>query len=728
MQLDYSRKSFETNDLEFRLGDVQRNTLKNNKVVAALEYSLKNQNIIKVPSNQPQQITPGSDIVFRFDKAYLASNSYLNRCKMIADVDVKLTLTAASLNSQYPTYTASGTASAGFPAALVTKNGFDSRNSALEPFVINKLLTRREIDFSGKAIQSQSFLDPCEIDEISCLYNQDSLETLGIYPEKVRANSGYMAELYGSAPELPSFYDNLQSSLVSYANQNKYLINQPTYKRNNNGNYYYIKSSVYYTSAGVEVGGFTFTRNGQSQMSGKFQGSTPANILNSAETIFREPCPIISLTAAGITALGANGYQIITFAVEEDLISDLFTNIYVDKPRYYAMNSSELNFRFSQSAVPNQFFKTSNVSVNNVQVTLKSLDLQFSTFNLGTVQIPFFNYEIPFFIQTTNQIVSKPLLGVDGAYVGNVDFPVISYTTIPHYIKIDAFGNLNNTTGWQSITSNIAMSTLALQVDQDVGNSLQQMTMEELQRRTMANLGQWHQSWERTVRRMPVVANHIKFLTGTTLPANYLNSQYAADATSVTSSAPLVPFLLLRVGTDIRLAPGLEPGMRERVNMSFKIGFNQVYSNTNTPVVKITGYTLGKYIVSPVNGLLDTTEVSYSRDEWIRRVGEINSVISKQKESGTLDTWKQSYVLPDDMVLGGSWFTSLASKIGPAMSGLKNIANVASTVASHTGMLHPAMGTLGNVAKTAYNTIEKLGYGDPSHTMASARGRNVKYV
>ena len=73
MQLEAQRTGFAANELEFRLSDVQRNTISNNKVIAQLDYSLKNQNTITIPSNT-STVTPGSEGVFSFDKSYYKIN------------------------------------------------------------------------------------------------------------------------------------------------------------------------------------------------------------------------------------------------------------------------------------------------------------------------------------------------------------------------------------------------------------------------------------------------------------------------------------------------------------------------------------------------------------------------------------------------------------------------------------------------------------------------------
>lgn len=753
MELEAVRTGFRPDELEFRLGEIQKNTIRNNKVVAALEYSLKNQSIIEVPSNQPSGISAGSDIVFRFDKAYLASNSYLNRCKLIGEIEVKMLSNAnfsgdglagaMHLDTAYPADLA---ANAGLipTASKLIPRLFDNRNSAPVPFVLNKMLTRREIDFSGKAIQSQSFLDSNEIDEITCLYNQDTLETLGIYPEKVYGVNGDMKLIYGETPGKADYYDRAQSAVIAWGNNNEYLKEMPIYKRNTNGNYYRIVSSVYKRKIDdAVIGGYTFEYNGNNPVVASVQGTASYVEL---ENIQGCPCPNVRLTAAGQAYITAGGtytsgndgaYQVVRFRIEEDMISDLFTNIYVNKPRYYAMNSSELNFRFSQSANMNRFFNTSNLPVNDtngVSVSLKSLSLQFSTFNLGNIQVPFFNYEVPFFIQTMNQ--QKTTL--DGNGNGTVSFPAISYSTIPHYIKIDNFIDEVSSTNPAKWISNMVGSTgITLKIDQDFGNSLQQMSYEELVRRTLANLGQFHQSWERVSRKMPNEWNYVA-LTGTTDSAtNYRTNLQASMPVAVdvstslaksVSSQPIVPFLLLKVGTDIRLAAGLEPGMRERVNMTFTMNMK----NSSTPngkldvITKVVAYSLGKYVVSPVNGLLDTLEVSYSRDEWLKRLAVANNELQIAKNEGKMEHWVQEYQVPENMVLGGSWLSTLASNIGPVLTGIKHLAKFTHDMASRTGALHPAIPMVGRVAKATHQALDTLGFGEGG--ASGGRTRNVKYV
>lgn len=725
MELDYTIVN--PDEVSYRLSEIQKNTIANNSVVAQLEYGLQNQNKIRVPS-QTDTITAGSQVVFSFDKAYLANNSYLNRCKMIGTVKVKLTLNNLTLDAAAnPLSAANYNVTTGRRNNDDNNHGWNPSNSALTPFILNKILARREIDFSGKAIQAQSFLLPQEVDELACMFNQDTLETLGIYPEKVKGYQGFVSDVYSAGPGLPNFYDGAQSALVWYGDSTDYAVKQSIYKRNQNGNYYWQLSNSYYTSAGVSVGGLTFEKAGNG--SGLVVTSTNGTMTNLARADdgqtpaalqgFAEFNPQINLTAAGITAIGNGGYQEIEFVVEEDLISDLFTNIYVDKPRYYAMNSAELNFRFDQSLLSNTFYKTCISTVNvSPSVQLTNLKLEFSTFNLGTVQIPFKNFEVPFFMSIENkqQVV---LTSFEGGTIenGSMTMPTISYSTVPHYIKIDLYETANSN-DWQLLTKNIGISAISLQIDQDIGNALQQLNIQDLYKRTLKNLGMWHQSWDRVYYSSNNQKTFPPATAAADLPGNYRTLQPYSFPSVNNSTGPILPFLLLKVGTDIRLQPGLAPGMRERINLSFTIRADNVYCSQTAAEFKVTAYRCAKYVLSPVTGLLDTVEVSTSREQWLTHIAALNTKLSDAEASGELRKFTETYDIPESMVLGGSWFSGLARAVGPVVNSVRAVARKAAPI------LRGISDVADDVSK--FDNLGDIGMGRKAAPKRS--GRSVRYV
>lgn len=723
MQLESQRTGLRPDELEFSLGEIQRNTISNNKIVAQLDYSLKNQSTITVPSNT-STVTPGSEIVFSFDKSYLANNSYLNRCKMRGEFAVRLPLEDLNGDPTAPAEYNTGAGPAiGQRTTQVNNHGWDPSSMALAPFVLNKALSRREIDFSGKSIQTQTFSDQHDIDELACMYNQDTLEIMGIYPDTIRGLSGEVSDVYGSGPGLPAFYDGAQSATIDYSNKYEYLNNQAFYKRNQNGKYYYTKSNTYYTSANVVVGGCTYEKAGGSIALSRVNITGAVNI--SGEGSNQQSLdynPRLDLTPAGVTAIASGGYQVIVFAVEEDLISDIFTNIYVDTPRYYAMNSAELNFRFEQSGNLNSLFKTRTPQLGggSPTVTMTKLDLEFITFNLGTIQIPFDTFEVPFFLQVANR-QNKQLSANSNGKV-DIEVPVIAYSTVPHYIKIDLF-QASEATDWQKLTKLLSISGLKLKIDQDVGNALQQMSIHDLYMRTLKNLGMWRQSFDRVYRHMVAEANTSPQYAGASLASNYLTAESYSHPQAESSSAPIIPFLLLKVGSDIRLQPGLEAGMRERINMTFTVSGDHIWCGGTLDVTtKITAYTCGKYIISPLNGLLDTVEVSYSRNEWVDRITTMNNELEDAKSSGKIEKWHQQYTIPQSMVLGGSWFSGLAKAVGPVLSTVKRIARKVADVADSdiARDLFPSSSNLvSQVGRKTHDVLDTMGMG---------KTRRIKYV
>jgi hypothetical protein len=708
LELEPNNGEFHTDDLQFTLSEIQKNTLANNDVVASMEYTLKNQNTIKIPSNS-NPISAGSQITFRFDKSYLSSNSYLNRCKMIGDIKTDISGSVGNLAAN--TYVASGTASAGQGSGTFYLPSLWNRmNSSLKPFILNKCLSTRDIDFSGKAIQSQTFSDPSELDEISCLFNQESLEKLGIYPEKKWGQTGLVSEVYGSYPKVSSWYDGAQSSVLAYGDSPKYLMEQPIYKRNTNGQYLRQKSNLFYKADGITlIGGYTYTYNGAGMITSTVQG-TQAYVTIPFVGTFN---PQIDLTVAGVAfAAGGAGtnaavVQSIVWTVSEDMICDLFTNIYVDKPRYFAMNSSELNLRFSQSPIMNTFYETASrvgTGITGVTVSLTKLDLEFKTFSLGALQIPFRNFEIPFFVQTLNTQAAVLLSGV-----GVAQFPNIEYPVVPYYVKLDTYYPLSNVTGFSYLSNVLGISNITCSVGNDIGMAFQQMTMEDLQRRTMLNIGESAQNWDRCVKHLPIDNAPISVGSGTALPANYLIAKQGEQPDGVLSAAANLPFFLLKIGTDVRLPLGLEPGMRSPVNFQFTFNYIATAApnaGSFTATAKIVAYTPSKYIISPRSGLVNTLSISYSRDEWLKHLGDANTSLEHLNPK-----YINNYVVPHGMVLGGSWFSSLAEHMGPILSGIKRAAMVVDRVSHAVKDYHPSIGVVNTISRGVHGTLSKMGYG-----------------
>lgn len=599
----------------FVLNETAQHALRSvNELSTLKEYGLKGLNMVTVRPDNSIGLTD-EQYIYSLDTSKLAGNIPLNRIEMKARIRVTATGPISAQDQAYD-----GTA----PFMIedtATRNAsnylMSAANGGLDSFVCNKMFSN--ISLSDKQVQFvQESRDPSKVEILSRLYQEENLKQSGIYLDDTYG--GYDNKAAGQF-ELQSLYDPVGGQ-VHYArgcDPDSIMDRNRFWKQNTNNQYIRLRSNAFYT------------------------GANGTGTLVPSEAVMTEPYFSLNKNNSSFfQASGTAASQVIEYDVVEDLCHDILVTKYQKNPVHAGIPATDIVFTFTKSTLINSLYKTSNTAITNIKVEIVDLELKVLTFNFGILDIPDNRpYYIPFFSEVVNQETLN-LSTVD--QVIDRQTQTRQYNSVPEYVAIWCQEPSSSAGTLQNRSSNFnpaKVTSLKLQIDNDIQTPLYNLSIDELKFRTLTNMADAGWNVDSLLRNMPLNTSGLQawFAAngGVSGAAAYTAANKILGRSAITANRSLLDgFFLLKVDKDIRLPPNLCVGLDVKINFTWTVSFdtlsNGAYMNGNTNCIFYSyAFFPSVYKVSAEKGLLEASKSIMTPDAMKMLAAESNSVIRSDK-------------------------------------------------------------------------------------------------
>lgn len=604
--------------MSFVLSEVEQQALRSvHDLEAVSEYGLRGMNIIRVEADG---VTNPSDsqLTFTIDSSKLAGNIMLNRVQMEADVAV--TASGTLYGAITPGWTNDlRTGNAGEAGFLISP-----ANGALDALFLNKAFSA--IELSNKQVQLvQDSRTPEKIDILARLLCPKHLNEAGIYLDNTYGPLNYKCagQWQGQTLSDPSTGISVFGRGCSLEDMQKCIF----FKRNTNGQYIVKKSNVFQNSSNVVVAGLPIPPEPYNlfQRLGGISGQYNWDWVSGGATL-------------------SNATQTVVYRIKEDLLHDIFVSQYQQNPVYMGLPTTDLVFTFTKSNVINSLYKTSNQSITNITVSIRSLKLNVLTYNYGLIDMPIKDYFVPFYSEQINQqtvSLSNNQTDVDNGTNDNRIMQTRQYNSVPQYFIIYAqepTSSSGTKPNLQNALKPCSIKKLRLQIDNETDGPLYNMNIDELKHRTLTNLADDPETVDALFRNEIQHAYESKtFGDGYNSSKNWASVNNWRWASGVSANrSQLDGLFVLKIGKDIRLPSDMCVGQDRKVSFTFTIDFGRVQNDgaSADPATNLVAcqfyqiaYFPSVYKFSPDQGLLKAERFVVSDSKFRSLVDNTNSMV-----------------------------------------------------------------------------------------------------
>ena len=730
----------------FKLNALQhKSIMQSGQIGKVSEYSLRNQNVLRIPPTK--SYTPGdSSIEFQIDNAHFARNMSMNNIELEVEYEV---ITSTQLRSAGPYSYADGTGgNAWITPNLIAPDVFSRfspylvspSNSALDSFIVNKSFSNIKIT-NGASDLLEDARTPENIDIMTCLMSQKRMEEWGIYPDflkgKYTDKSGGDMELkrLSFAPDNESLSWNniyakgcspketLNENIFWLRNKNGHYINetQNTQFRLSSTNQWtdgrrpyessYPAANLYATNTEDPINYINYEQPRQRLA----MGGNGNNGLTYPYLCF--PTPVgnenVFYTTQGVQQ--KNNYRVF-----EDLMGDIFATKYQDNADYRPLPSSQLKFVFTilPQAQLNALFKTSNTTISNVSVVIKSMKLNIRTFDWGLLNLAPSTYYVPFYKSKRDDqlLLLNPYVAPGPPSPTEVKIQTLKYNVIPEYLLFYASESIQTNKNQNQNLNLTRISTLKLAIDNDLGTALFNLSEKELKEMTAKNLGRNLENIHGLFKKQALLCGGVtEALYEYAAAETYQNMGRNVFGKFVTeglhmADQPFLTLYLLKIGEDIRIDNSVIPCLNRPTNFNFTLTFETPYSvDANPGTQRLTNFTCiafapSYYIMNPDAGLIKAQEISISEEEFYQMTRNTNDKINELQIEPSNQVSYTSH--NPNLMLGSGWFSVIRGALP-----------VLSTIGSLVGRITPnstvgkVASTVGTVSDFADSALKKFGLG-----------------